>query len=228
MSADTIQPATHAGVGEDDPGGAQATAAEVADRVQNTARQAGGHAQQKLREQLDQRTSQAAARITEQASDMRSVSEALREQGKGGPAKAAERMAGYAERVGDYLRERDSDQLLADAEDFGRRQPWAIATGGLALGFAASRFLKASSSRRYQNRSGGSQPEHLNRPSSPSAANGIAAGPLPTPAAGATTSPRPAEPGGVPGERQPASSTPSGAPGGTPPASRRPGEGPVV
>ena len=33
---------------------------------------------------------------------------------------------------------------------FGRRQPWAVIAGGLALGFAASRFLKASSSRRYE------------------------------------------------------------------------------
>jgi hypothetical protein len=35
-------------------------------------------------------------------------------------------------------------------EDFARSKPWAVAAGGLALGFAASRFLKASSSRRYQ------------------------------------------------------------------------------
>jgi hypothetical protein len=38
-------------------------------------------------------------------------------------------------------------------EDFGRRQPWAVIAGGLALGFAASRFLKASSSRRYESSS---------------------------------------------------------------------------
>jgi hypothetical protein len=39
---------------------------------------------------------------------------------------------------------------LADVEAFARRQRWLVAAGGLALGFAASRFLKASSSRRYQ------------------------------------------------------------------------------
>jgi hypothetical protein len=53
---------------------------------------------------------------------------------------------------GRYLREKDSHALLADVEDFSRRQPWAIAAGGLALGFAASRFVKASSSQRYQGR----------------------------------------------------------------------------
>jgi hypothetical protein len=130
----------------------QAKAAEVAGQAQEKAQQAAGQVQDKLREQIDQRSSQAATQITEQASDLRSVSQSLREQGKDGPAKAADRLAEYAEKVGGYLRDKNSDALLADAEDFGRRQPWAIAAGGLALGFAASRFLKASSSQRYQGR----------------------------------------------------------------------------
>ena len=155
---------------ERDDGGTQTKAAEIAGQAQNTALQTAGQAQEKLREQLNQRSSQAAAKITEQAADMRSVSEALRDQGKHGPARAADRIAGYAENVGGYLRDKDSDQLLADMEDFGRRQPWAIAAGGLTLGFIASRFLKASSSRRYQTRTAGARPEQMNRPPSPSAA----------------------------------------------------------
>jgi hypothetical protein len=194
MPADTFQPAPNTGLDEnDDGGGAEAKAAEVADRAQTTARQAAGQAQDKLREQLDQRSSEAAARISEQASDMRSVSESLREQGKLGAANAADRMAGYAERVGGYLREKDSGQLLADVEDFGRRQPWALAAGGLTLGFAASRFLKASSGRRYQSRRGGSHREPVNRSPSPSAGSGIGAGTSSTPP------PTPMPPGRAPG-----------------------------
>jgi len=134
---------------------AQEKAQEVAGQAQEKAQAAGGQAQAKLREQLDQRSSQVAGQINEQASDLRSVSEALREQGKDGPAKAADRLAGYAEKVGGYLRDRDSEALLADAEDFGRRQPAAVAAGGLLLGLVASRFLKASSSQRYSSRSAG-------------------------------------------------------------------------
>ena len=37
----------------------------------------------------------------------------------------------------------DGDKILHDIEDFGRRQPTAVLVGGLALGFLASRFLKA-------------------------------------------------------------------------------------
>jgi len=39
---------------------------------------------------------------------------------------------------------------MADVEDFGRRQPLAVVGLGMALGFVASRFVKASSRERYQ------------------------------------------------------------------------------
>ena len=102
-------------VGGDGGGDAQAKAQEkaqeVAGQAQEKAQAAGGQAQAKLREQLDQRSSQVAGQINEQASDLRSVSQALREQGKDGPAKAADRLAGYAEKVGGYLRDRDSEEI---------------------------------------------------------------------------------------------------------------------
>ena len=45
--------------------------------------------------------------------------------------------------------------MLHDAEDFARRRPWAVAGIGLIAGLAASRFLKASSERRYDSRGSG-------------------------------------------------------------------------
>jgi hypothetical protein len=152
---------------------AQAKATEVAEQAQEKAHQAAGQVQDKLREQLDQRSSQAATQINEQASDLRSVGESLREQGKDGPAKAADQLAQYAEKVGGYLREKDSNALLADAEDFGRRQPWALAAGGIVLGFAASRFLKASSGQRYQGRTTVPRPNGVYPASASSSGNGM-------------------------------------------------------
>jgi ElaB/YqjD/DUF883 family membrane-anchored ribosome-binding protein len=140
-------------------GATQEKAQQVAGEAQEKAQQVAGQVQDRIREQLDQRSSQAAEQIKEQSSDLRSVGESLRKEGKDGPAKAADRLAEYAEKVGGYLGERDSHALLSDAEDFGRKQPWAVAAGGLVLGFAASRFLKASSSERYQ-----SHPSRLQTP----------------------------------------------------------------
>ncbi len=139
------------------PAGRQAAdgARQAADQAQDKAQQVATQARSTLREQLDQRSAQAAGQINQQAADLRAVGHSLREQDKEGPAKAADRVAEYAEKVGGYLQDKDSDALLSDAEDFGRRQPWAVGAGALALGFAASRFLKASSGRRYATRSGG-------------------------------------------------------------------------
>jgi hypothetical protein len=126
------------------------TAGQAKEKVQETAQQAAGQARGRLREQVDQRSTQAGEQVSTTVSDVRSVAEQLRQQGKDQPAKLAEQAADRAEKVGDYLKNADGDAILRDVEDFGRRQPWAVMFGGLAAGFLASRFLKASSSRRYE------------------------------------------------------------------------------
>jgi hypothetical protein len=123
---------------------------ETADQARSKVQEATGQAKSKARAQIDQRSTQAGERVSAAAADVRSVGDGLREQGKDGPARMADQVAERTERFGGYLRDADPDRMLADAEDFGRRQPWAVAAGGVLLGFAASRFLKASSRERYQ------------------------------------------------------------------------------
>jgi hypothetical protein len=123
---------------------------QQADQAKQQAQQAGGQAKERLREQVDQRSTQVGERVGSTAQDVRSVADELRRQGKDQPAKLAEQAADRVDRVGGYLKESDADRILRDVEDFGRQKPWAVALGGLALGLAASRFLKASSTRRYE------------------------------------------------------------------------------
>lgn len=170
-------------------GQVQEKAQQVADQAQEKGQQAATQAKDKLREQLDQRSSQAAEQINQQASDLRAVSDSLREQGKDGPASAASRLADYAERAGGYLQDKDSDALLADAEDLARRQPWAVAAGAAALGFAASRFLKASSARRHATRSAGESAGTTQRAVPPSASSRALTPDPGSIAAGASTRP---------------------------------------
>jgi hypothetical protein len=131
---------------------APAKAQQAAGQAQEKVQAAAGQAQTKVREQLEQRSAHLAEQAHQQASDLRAVSEALRDQGKDRPAQAVDRVAGYAERAGRYLRDSDADSMLRDAEDFGRRKPGAVAAAALALGLVASRLLKASSRRRYSAR----------------------------------------------------------------------------
>jgi hypothetical protein len=126
------------------------------DQAKEKAQEAAGQAKDKagfqLRSQVDQRSTDVGQRVGGYASDVRSVGEQLRQQGKDQPARLAEQAADHAERLGSYLKESDADRILGDVEDFGRRRPWAVIAGGVAVGLVASRLLKASSSERYQQR----------------------------------------------------------------------------
>jgi F0F1-type ATP synthase membrane subunit b/b' len=133
---------------------AQEKAQEVRDQAGEQVRNATGQARDRMREQVDQRSTQAGEQVHQQASDLRDVAQQLREQGKDAPAKIADQVADRAERAGSWMKDSDADRILSDVEDFARSNPWAVAAGGLALGFAASRMLKASSSRRYEERTG--------------------------------------------------------------------------
>jgi len=130
--------------------GPSSTTEQAKEKAQETAQQAAGQAKNRITEQVDQRSTEAGHRVSSMAQDARSVADELRNQGKDQPAKLAEQAAQRAESLGDYLKNADGDAILRDVEDFGRRQPWVVIAGGIALGFAASRFLKASSSRRYE------------------------------------------------------------------------------
>jgi ElaB/YqjD/DUF883 family membrane-anchored ribosome-binding protein len=128
------------------------TTGQAKEKAQEAAGQAKQKAGSQLRSQVDQRSTDAGHRVGGLASDVRAVGESLREQGKEQPAKLAEQAADRAERLGSYLKESDADRILGDVEDFGRRQPWAVIAGGVAVGLVASRFLKASSIDRYEKR----------------------------------------------------------------------------
>jgi len=96
------------------------------------------------RDQVDQRSTQAGEKVASTADDVRAVGETLRDRGNETAARITEQAAGYAQQAADYLRGTEPDQILSDVETFARKQPWAVALGGLVVGFAASRVLRSS------------------------------------------------------------------------------------
>jgi uncharacterized protein YjbJ (UPF0337 family) len=129
---------------------AKGKAQEAVGQAQDKAQEAVGQTKNRVAVEIDDRSTQVGEQLRSTAGDARSVAEELRKQGKAKPAQLADRAAEQAERLGGYLHDSDGQRILRDVEDFGRSKPWALATGGLVLGFAASRLLKASSSRRYE------------------------------------------------------------------------------
>ena len=120
------------------------------EQAKQKAQEGAQQAKRTVRDQVDQRSTEAGQRVSTTAQDIRSVGDELRNQGKEQPARLAEQAAQRAESLGEYLQRSDGDTIVGDIEDFGRRQPWTVIAGGIAVGFAASRFLKASSERRAQ------------------------------------------------------------------------------
>lgn len=165
---------------EQEPGQAQQVAeqarekaGEATEQAKEKAQNVASQAQVRIREQVDQRSTEVGERVGGTASDIRSVGEELRNQGKDGPAKVADQAADRIERAGSYLRDSDADRILGDAEDFGRQRPWAVLAGAVVVGVAAARFLKASSQRRYSERqrsaTQGGDGRSLAAPSAPAA-----------------------------------------------------------
>ena len=127
----------------------QSTTEQVKERVQDAAQQAKGQTREQLREQIDTRSTQAGEQVRSTAHAVRRASAQLREEGHETPAKVVDQVVDRAERLGTYLTEADGGRILRDVESFARRQPWLVVAGSAVAGFFASRFMKASSSRRY-------------------------------------------------------------------------------
>jgi ElaB/YqjD/DUF883 family membrane-anchored ribosome-binding protein len=125
---------------------------DVASNVQDKAVELKEQGRGKLGETLDRRTTEVGGQARQAAQVLRQSGSQMLAQAEGNGqqvAHFAEVAADRVEQLGGYLERTSGDQLLRDAEEFARRRPWMVAGFGLVAGLAASRFLKASSERRY-------------------------------------------------------------------------------
>ena len=128
-------------------------AQEVGTQAKEKAQEAGAQARSRVRFVVDGRTTAAGHPAGSAAQALRQASGKLREDGNEPIARGIEQVADRVERAGGWLRDSDGDSILRDVEDFGRRNTLAVVAGGMAIGFAASRLLKASSRNRFESSS---------------------------------------------------------------------------
>jgi hypothetical protein len=157
-------------------------AQEVGAQAKEKAQEAGVQARSRVRDEVDRRSTEAGQQAGSAAQALRDASGRLRDDGNEPVARGLEQVADRVDRAGGWLRDTDGEQILRDVEDFGRRNTLAVVAGGLAIGFAASRLLKASSRNRYESSS--RLPEV--------GGNGVATPRTPDPTAGARTGAPPA------------------------------------
>jgi ElaB/YqjD/DUF883 family membrane-anchored ribosome-binding protein len=131
-------------------GQASSQVQEAASPAQERAVDLKEQGKSKLGKTLDQRTNDAGSQAQKIAQALRRSGEQLSNEGDSQQvAGLAEGAADRIERLGSYLERTSGTELVRDVENFARRRPWMVAGMGLMVGLAASRFLKASSERRY-------------------------------------------------------------------------------
>jgi hypothetical protein len=95
------------------------------------------------RDQLESRKGQATMQLEQAAQSIRQSGEQFRQQGNPMLADVSEAAASGLEQANEFLRTRDIDGVIREAEATARRQPALVIGGGFAIAFLVTRMLKA-------------------------------------------------------------------------------------
>jgi ElaB/YqjD/DUF883 family membrane-anchored ribosome-binding protein len=121
----------------------------VASAAQEKASEVREQGSARLRDQFDERSSQAGSQVRLLASALRRGAADLSGDGNANASHLTTQAADRIERLGSYLEQKSGDEVMRDIESFARRRPWMLAGLGMLAGVAAARFTKASSEHRY-------------------------------------------------------------------------------
>jgi ElaB/YqjD/DUF883 family membrane-anchored ribosome-binding protein len=130
-------------------GQASAKVQDAASAAQEKASELREQGSARLRDQFDQRSTQAGAQVRSLADALRRSGDDIRNEGNAGAAQLTGQAADRIERLGGYLEQKSGEELMRDIETFARRRPWMLAGLGMFVGVAAARFMKATSQQRY-------------------------------------------------------------------------------
>ena len=125
-------------------GQAKEQAQQVAGQAKEQAQHVAGQAKERAAAQVDERTTQVGRQVGSQAQAIDGVAETLREQGKEGPARMAEKASEKVKEVAGRLEQADGESLVSSASEIARENPAAAAAAGAAAGFVAGRVVKAA------------------------------------------------------------------------------------
>ncbi|MEO6396171.1 MAG: hypothetical protein ABIO40_09710 [Devosia sp.] len=134
-------------------GEAKDAAKKLASEATNQANELADEAKARIADAADKAKGLASEQKDLLASQIGGVADAMKraaddlEASNGASAGYARTIADNANQLSSLIRENDVDRLMQMAQDFGRRQPVAFMGAAALLGFAASRFLRASASR---------------------------------------------------------------------------------
>lgn len=119
------------------------------DQATDTTREELSHVTDQVRQQADSMISEqksiAADRLGTLASTLRQTSRQLQDQQEGQMGRYAEIVADQVDMAADFLRTRNTGDLVGEVQRLARRSPEAFVAGSLAVGFLIGRFIKGPS-----------------------------------------------------------------------------------
>ena len=132
---------------------------QVADQMRQSASDVTEQAKQTATSQLATRKDQAAQGLSAVSSSMRQMGDTLHQNEQAsGYAQYIHQAADQVDRFSGYLRNREPQQIMSDAENWARRNPALVLGGAFALGLLASRFLKSGMRGRSEQNSSPNRP----------------------------------------------------------------------
>ncbi len=106
-----------------------------------------------IMDQIDRRTTDVGNTVGEHVTNLRSMSDNLRDQGQTATANLVRLAADRLDGLSNYLTQNDGDRIVSDLESAARKQPMVTAAVGFMGGLLAARLLKASATERYRSAS---------------------------------------------------------------------------
>jgi hypothetical protein len=151
--APTSQPATTTDTGAADA--ARSTVNEIVEAGKEKAAElkhkvhaATEHAKEQVRSAATHQKDAAARQMDGFAHALMAAADDLRGRGQDFAAEYVREAASGLERASSAVRERDLDEIMANVEDFARRQPVAFLGGAVVAGFGIARLMRSSADRR--------------------------------------------------------------------------------
>jgi hypothetical protein len=142
-----------------DPSSAAEPIRSTADEIADVGKEKASELKQEVHEATEQAKEQVRSAATHQkdaaarqmdgfAHALMAAADDLRGRGQDFAAEYVREAAGGLERASGAMRDRDLDQIMADVEDFARRQPVAFIGGAVVAGFGIARLMRSSANRR--------------------------------------------------------------------------------
>ena len=124
---------------------------EVRQKAEQTAQTLANQAQEVASTQANAQMTRAASLLNGVAQTIHQTGDSMRDE-QPQIASIADQAATRVEGFSDYLRNRDFNDVVRDAESYARREPLLFLGAAFAVGFIAARFLKASAPQSSQRR----------------------------------------------------------------------------